>query len=99
MNPIFINDLLVMGYLIFGTFSIAMTMGWALNKFGALPQTSATGSKSRPLRQTFIATIVSHDLGDVSIQPHIFRIVRTPCCIFGCARPPMPARQYLVVVG
>jgi hypothetical protein len=37
MNPVFVNDLMIVAYLICGTFSIAVIMGWALAQFGPTP--------------------------------------------------------------
>jgi hypothetical protein len=34
MNLEFVNGLIVVAYLFFGTVSIAVTMGWALRRFG-----------------------------------------------------------------
>jgi hypothetical protein len=34
MNPDFVNGLIVVAYLFFGTLSIAVVIGWALKRFG-----------------------------------------------------------------
>jgi hypothetical protein len=34
MNADFVNGLIVVGYLFFGTLSIAVIIGWALKRFG-----------------------------------------------------------------
>jgi hypothetical protein len=36
MNPEFANGLIVLVYLILGTVSIAVIMGWALRRFGTI---------------------------------------------------------------
>jgi len=47
MNAEIINDLKVLVYLILGTVSIALLMGWALKQFGTMPINSQL-SKQRP---------------------------------------------------
>jgi len=37
MYPTFVNGLIVVAYLIFGTVSIALAAGWALKRFGPVP--------------------------------------------------------------